>query len=103
MEAVEPFVALAVRNLVENARSRGRAAPAIGEYARAIAYASRSSTHGPGVDEASRVRMFDRYWRASAHGEGRGLGLALVQSRRRASRAPPWPSLARQAKGCACR
>ena len=35
---------------------------------------------GPGLDAAARGRMFERYWRGAADGEGRGLGLALVRA-----------------------
>jgi signal transduction histidine kinase len=35
---------------------------------------------GAGIEAAERGRMFDRYWRKSADGEGRGLGLALVRA-----------------------
>ncbi len=34
----------------------------------------------PGLSDAARGRMFERYWRSSADGEGRGLGLALVRA-----------------------
>jgi signal transduction histidine kinase len=34
---------------------------------------------GPGLDEAQRARMFERYWRGTADGAGYGLGLALVR------------------------
>jgi two-component system sensor histidine kinase TctE len=36
--------------------------------------------HGPGLDDEARARMFERYWRGTADGEGRGLGLALVRA-----------------------
>lgn len=35
---------------------------------------------GAGLNAAERERMFDRYWRQSADGNGRGLGLALVRA-----------------------
>ena len=80
VEADEPLVALALRNLVENAQRHGRGVRAIGVSREGDSLRVAVEDAGPGVDEASRVRMFDRYWRASAHGEGRGLGLALVKA-----------------------
>lgn len=50
---------------------------------------------GAGGSEAARARMFDRYWRGSADGEGRGLGLALVKAVPAARRAPS-PALSRR-------
>jgi len=57
-------------------------------FARSLLRVSRSADtarlavvhQGPGVDAAARERMFERYWRGSADGGGRGLGLALVRS-----------------------
>jgi signal transduction histidine kinase len=75
------LVELAITNLLENARKHtGREARAIsvarsGELARVAVI-----DDGPGVDEAARARMFERYWRASGDGGGTGLGLALVRA-----------------------
>jgi signal transduction histidine kinase len=35
---------------------------------------------GPGIDEADRPRLFDRFHRATEHGSGAGLGLAIGDS-----------------------
>lgn len=41
--------------------------------------------HGPGLPSESRVRAFDRFWRARTDPEGSGLGLAIVAQLARAS------------------
>jgi two-component system sensor histidine kinase QseC len=78
IEADERLVALALRNLLENAHRYGAGAKALrlsheGERVRLAVI-----DEGPGLDAEARARMFDRYWRGSADGHGRGLGLALV-------------------------
>ena len=35
--------------------------------------------NGPGIPEADRARVFERFVRATDHGEGCGLGLAIVR------------------------
>jgi signal transduction histidine kinase len=35
---------------------------------------------GPGIPAAERPRLFDRFYRAAAHGSGSGLGLAIADS-----------------------
>src|SRR6202034_897480 len=80
VEADERLVRLAVRNLLDNAARYGGGAR--------VLRVSRDDTgvrlavvdQGPGLGAAARRRMFDRYWRQSADGEGRGLGLALVRA-----------------------
>jgi two-component system OmpR family sensor kinase/two-component system sensor histidine kinase QseC len=42
---------------------------------------------GPGIPEAERQRVFDRFYRRAEGGEsGSGLGLAIVAQRRRGAR-----------------
>jgi signal transduction histidine kinase len=40
---------------------------------------------GPGLDEAGRLRAFDRFWRGDRSGEGSGLGLAISRRLMRAA------------------
>jgi signal transduction histidine kinase len=80
VEGDERLVALALRNLLDNARKYAGGADAVrvsrsGEGVRLAVL-----DHGPGLDEGARAKMFDRYWRGTADGEGRGLGLALVRA-----------------------
>jgi two-component system sensor histidine kinase QseC len=80
LELDERLVRLALRNLIDNASKYGAGAVLLrvtrtGNVAR-LAVLDR----GPGLDAAARERMFERYWRGSADGEGRGLGLALVRA-----------------------
>ena len=76
----ERLVALALRNLLDNARkyAGGAEAVRVSRFGDAVQLAVLD--HGPGLDDAARARMFDRYWRGTADGEGRGLGLALVRA-----------------------
>ncbi len=48
------------------------------------------SDEGPGLDEAERVRAFDRFWRADTSRPGTGLGLAIVAGLAEASGARVW-------------
>jgi signal transduction histidine kinase len=81
VEADEPLLALALRNLIDNAERHGRGVRAIEVSREGQAIRVAVVDEGPGVGEAERERMFDRYWRATAaDGEGRGLGLALVKA-----------------------
>jgi signal transduction histidine kinase len=80
VEADERLVSLAVRNLFDNARKYGDGASAIRVSREGSAVRLAVVDRGPGVDEAARGRMFDRYWRGAADSEGRGLGLALVRA-----------------------
>jgi signal transduction histidine kinase len=80
VETDERLLRLAVRNLVENARKYAAGARLL-RVSREGATARLSVVDdGPGLDAGTRDRMFDRYWRGSADGEGRGLGLALVRA-----------------------
>jgi two-component system sensor histidine kinase QseC len=94
VEADERLVTLALTNLLDNARKYGEGVRAVSvsrepaaraggaDAADAANAAVRVSVvdAGPGVDEAARGKMFDRYWRGSADAEGSGLGLALVRA-----------------------
>jgi signal transduction histidine kinase len=76
----ERLVSLAVRNLVDNARKYGAGARMIRVSREGTCVRLAIVDEGPGLDDAARGRMFDRYWRGSADGDGRGLGLALVRA-----------------------
>ena len=73
-----------VRNLLDNARRYGGAAPievALARSARGVALTV--SDRGPGVPAAERERIFEPFYRAQGASEtsgGVGLGLALVRS-----------------------
>jgi signal transduction histidine kinase len=80
VEGDERLMSLAARNLLDNARKYGSGVRILrvsreGEDVRLAVVDG-----GPGLDAAARQRMFDRYWRGVADGEGRGLGLALVRA-----------------------
>ena len=80
VEADERLVALALRNLIDNASKYGRGVQAVrvlrdGERLRLAVH-----DDGPGLDAEARERMFDRYWRGTADGGGSGLGLAFVRA-----------------------
>jgi signal transduction histidine kinase len=81
VEAEPELVELAIRNLVENA---ARYAPSGPRLVAVVREADRVRIgvvdEGPGVPLAAREQMFDRYWRESGDGAGRGLGLALVRT-----------------------
>jgi signal transduction histidine kinase len=80
VEGDERLVRLAMRNLLDNAKKHGGG----GRLLRVSREEDRARIAvvdgGAGLDPAARKRMFDRYWRGSADGEGRGLGLALVRA-----------------------
>jgi signal transduction histidine kinase len=71
-------IADAVRNLVENAVHQS---PAGGEVAVTVSREGTVSVadRGPGVPEADRQRIFERFWRGrGVTRQGAGLGLAIV-------------------------
>jgi signal transduction histidine kinase len=80
VEADEPLLTLALRNLIENAQRHGDGVRSVRVSRDGDSLRLAVTDAGPGLDEAARTRMFERYWRASADGPGRGLGLALVQA-----------------------
>jgi signal transduction histidine kinase len=71
---------LAVRNLVDNAERHGRGVRCIRVTRQEDGVCVSVMDEGPGLDEAQRARMFERYWRATPEREGYGLGLALVRA-----------------------
>lgn len=80
VEADERLVRLAMRNLLENADKHGRGACTLRVSREATEARIAVVDRGRGLDADGRGRMFDRYWRQSADGNGRGLGLALVKA-----------------------
>jgi signal transduction histidine kinase len=80
VEADEPLVALAVRNLIDNAQRHGHGVRGVDVARDGGALRLTVIDDGPGLDAPSCAKMFERYWRGSADGEGRGLGLALVKA-----------------------
>jgi signal transduction histidine kinase len=83
VEGDERLVTLALTNLLDNARKYGEGVRAVSvsrEAAGSAALRVSVVDAGPGVDDAARTRMFDRYWRGSEDGDGSGLGLALVRA-----------------------
>jgi two-component system sensor histidine kinase QseC len=80
LEIDERLVRLALRNLIDNARKYA-AGPVFLRVSRAGATARLTVVdQGPGLEAGARAHMFERYWRGSADGDGRGLGLALVRA-----------------------
>jgi two-component system sensor histidine kinase TctE len=71
---------LALRNLVDNAERHGRGLRGIRVRRDGRGVRVSVLDEGPGLDEAQRARMFERYWRGTADGAGSGLGLALVRA-----------------------
>jgi signal transduction histidine kinase len=80
IEGDERLVALATRNLVDNARKYGAGVRLVRVSRDGSAVRLAVIDGGPGLDAAARDRMFERYWRGAADGDGRGLGLALVRA-----------------------
>lgn len=76
----ERLLGLAIRNLVENAAKYGGGVRQVAVTRDGDGVRLSVADSGPGLDPASREKMFERYWRGSADGEGRGLGLALVRA-----------------------
>jgi two-component system sensor histidine kinase MprB len=76
----EQLVSLALKNLLDNARKYGAGVELVKVTREGDAVRLAVIDRGAGLDESARTKMFDRYWRGSADGEGRGLGLALVRA-----------------------
>jgi len=72
------LVEVAIRNLLENAV---RHTPVGTEITVSIDRAGRLQVRddGPGIPEAFRARLFERFSKADAHGFGAGLGLSIVR------------------------
>jgi signal transduction histidine kinase len=71
---------LALRNLVDNARRHGGGARTVRVVREGEGVAVQVVDAGPGVPADQMDRVFERYWRGTADGEGSGLGLALVRA-----------------------
>ncbi len=80
VEADERLVRLALRNLLDNARKYAGGARAVRVSRELAGVRVAVIDDGAGLDAEARGRMFERYWRGVADGEGRGLGLALVRA-----------------------
>ena len=76
----EHLVGLALRNLIENADKYGAGVRLVRVSREGADVRVAVIDGGRGLDEPARGKMFDRYWRGSADGEGSGLGLALVRA-----------------------
>lgn len=73
----ESALAMAVRNLLENAI---RHSPMAGTVTIRIDGARLCvRDHGPGLSDEAIAHAFDRFWRADRNSEGAGLGLAIVR------------------------
>ena len=73
----------AVRNLVDNALRHGGPSPqvTVGVAVQGAEAVLQVDDRGPGVPEAERERLFDRFHRREGSGgEGSGLGLAIVRA-----------------------
>lgn len=82
VDARESDLRMAIRNLVENALRYTQAGGAVdidvaAEPNRVVV---RVTDTGPGIPEAVRERVFDRFFRLHADTEGSGLGLSIVKS-----------------------
>ncbi|MGH7439603.1 MAG: sensor histidine kinase [Polyangiaceae bacterium] len=71
---------LALRNLIGNAEHHACGVRGIRIRREGRGVRVSVLDEGPGLDEAQRARMFERYWRGTAQREGYGLGLALVRA-----------------------
>jgi signal transduction histidine kinase len=74
-------LAQVVRNLVDNAARHGGGRCVVSARATADGVQLSVSDHGPGIPEAERERVLERFYRvdgARAAGGGSGLGLAIV-------------------------
>jgi signal transduction histidine kinase len=80
VEADEALVALALRNLIDNGERHGGGVKRVGVSREGETLRLSVTDGGPGLNGPARARMFDRYWRGSADGPGKGLGLALVRA-----------------------
>jgi signal transduction histidine kinase len=82
VEADEHEIHEAISNLIDNALKYAPLSPVdvkVGSEGRSVVV--EVADRGPGLDEADRGRIFDRFYRGENHGdvEGSGLGLAIVK------------------------
>lgn len=75
----ERLIALAIRNLIENADRHAGGVRAMRVSRDDDDVRLTVSDAGSGLEVGERDKMFDRYWRGTPDGDGRGLGLALVR------------------------
>ncbi|GAC1403690.1 MAG: hypothetical protein NVSMB64_05760 [Candidatus Velthaea sp.] len=68
-----------VRNLVENAVRHARTSVQVTVRADGAQVALSVEDDGPGVPEADRARIFDRFYKARRESSGSGLGLAICR------------------------
>ena len=83
VQGIAKLLRRAVRNLLENARrySEGEITLTLAKQGKMVLI--RVEDHGPGVPEAQRERIFEKFYRlpgASERSGGVGLGLSLVRS-----------------------
>ena len=83
VQGIAKLLRRAVRNLLENARrySEGEITLTLAKQGKMVLI--RVDDHGPGVPEAQRERIFEKFYRlpgASERSGGVGLGLSLVRS-----------------------
>ena len=80
IEGDSHLLTLALRNLVENANKHGGRPAKLVRVTREEAWVRVAVVDdGPGLDEAAREKMFDRFWRSGRETSGKGIGLALVR------------------------
>ena len=92
---VDPqHLARMLSNYIRNAATYGMPPVRIEAHARGERVELRVQDAGPGVPEASRDRLFEKFWRAdkakSRSASGTGLGLAIVRGLARASGGDAW-------------
>lgn len=75
----ERLIALAIRNLIENADRHAGGVRSLRVSCDDDDVRLTVSDAGSGLEAGERDKMFDRYWRGTPDGDGRGLGLALVR------------------------
>lgn len=81
LEGDPALLKLAIENLLDNAQKyAGRPARVVRVSRQGDQVLLTVIDDGPGLDEAARARMFDRYFRAASDIGGSGLGLALVRA-----------------------
>jgi signal transduction histidine kinase len=78
-------ISRALRNLLDNVVTHAASGKYLGVFLRGETHDARPGVvlevidHGPGVSEADRPKIFDRFYSVSGNGEGSGLGLAIAR------------------------